>query len=98
MSHNIFKQLANALIRLRVCAGWSEHLLVAHTTLLGISCHSSFGVKFYLALMTVKQNRQNMRRQKNSFEFSYTISINGICIVEKLLSGRICSIEDEQRL
>ena len=30
-----------ALIRLRVCAGWSEPLLVAHTTLLEISCHGS---------------------------------------------------------
>ena len=29
------------LISLHVCAGWSEPLLVAHTTLLEISCHSS---------------------------------------------------------
>ena len=33
-SHKIFKRRAKALIRLRVCAGWSEALLVAHTTLL----------------------------------------------------------------
>ena len=39
--HRIFKRLAKALIRLRVCAGWSEPLLVAHTTLLEISCHGS---------------------------------------------------------
>ena len=26
-------------LRLRVCAGWSEPLLVAHTTLLEITCH-----------------------------------------------------------
>ena len=32
---------AKALIRLRVCAGWSEPLLVAHTTLLEISCQGS---------------------------------------------------------
>ena len=32
---------AKALIRLRVCAGWSESLLVAHTTLLEISCRGS---------------------------------------------------------
>ena len=31
-----------ALISLRVCAGWSEPLLVAHTTLLEISCHGLF--------------------------------------------------------
>ena len=33
-----------ALISLSVCAGWSEPLLVAHTTLFGISCHGSFVV------------------------------------------------------
>ena len=37
----IFKQLAKAMISLRVCAGWSEPLLVAHTTLLKISCCDS---------------------------------------------------------
>ena len=37
---------AKALISLRVCAGWSEPLLVAHTTLLELSCHDSF----YLSL------------------------------------------------
>ena len=41
-SHIIFKRLAKALIRLRVCAGWSEALLVAHTTLLDISCRGSY--------------------------------------------------------
>ena len=40
-SHRIFKRLAKALIRLRICAGWSEALLVAHTTLLVISCCGS---------------------------------------------------------
>ena len=32
-------RLAKALIRLRVCAGWSEALPVAHTTLLEFFCH-----------------------------------------------------------
>ena len=41
-SHRIFKWLVKALIRLHVCAGWSEPLLVSHTTLLEISCHGSF--------------------------------------------------------
>ena len=36
--HKIFKRLAKALNRLRVYADWSEPLLVAHTTLLEISC------------------------------------------------------------
>ena len=40
-THRIFKRLAKALIRLHICAGWSGPLLVAHTTLLEISCHSS---------------------------------------------------------
>ena len=41
---SIFKRLAKDLIRLRICAGWSEPLLVAHTTLLEISCHGSYVV------------------------------------------------------
>ena len=40
--HRIFKRLAKALIRLRVCAGWSKALLVVHTTLLEISCRGSY--------------------------------------------------------
>ena len=43
-SHRIFKGLAKALIRLCICTGWSEPLLVAHTTLLEISCRCSFGL------------------------------------------------------
>ena len=39
-----FKRLAKALTRLRVCAGWSEPLLVAHTILLEISCRGSYRV------------------------------------------------------
>ena len=40
--HRIFKRLAKALIRLCICAGWSEALLVAHTTLMEIPSRSSF--------------------------------------------------------
>ena len=40
-TQSIFKGLAKALISLCVCAGWSEPLLVSHTTLLEISCHGS---------------------------------------------------------
>ena len=43
-------RLEKALISLRVCAGWSEPLLVAHTTLLEISCHGS--IIYMLALLT----------------------------------------------
>ena len=41
-SHIILKPLAKALIRLCICAGWSEALLVAHATLLEMSCRGSF--------------------------------------------------------
>ena len=41
-THRIFKRLAKALIRLRICAGWSYVLLVAHTRLLEISCRGSY--------------------------------------------------------
>ena len=47
-SHIILKLLAKALIRLRVCAGWSAPLLVAHTTLLEISCRGSYDSTVYL--------------------------------------------------
>ena len=43
-SQIIFNRQAKALIRLRVCAGWSEPLPVAHTTLLEISCRGPFYV------------------------------------------------------
>ena len=39
-----------ALIRLRVCAGWSEPLLVAHATLLEISCRGSIIVSVLTCL------------------------------------------------
>ena len=41
-NHRIFKRQATALIRLRVCAGWSEPLLVTYITLLEISYRCSY--------------------------------------------------------
>ena len=35
--HKLFKRLGNALIKLRVYAGWSEPLLVSHTALLELN-------------------------------------------------------------
>ena len=49
-------QLAKALIRLWVCAGWSEPLLVTHTTLLEISCHGSI-VFLSLKIVFILANR-----------------------------------------
>ena len=45
-SHRIFKRQAKALIRLHVCAGWSEALLVVHTKLLEISCVGSIPLEY----------------------------------------------------
>ena len=46
VSSLVFKGPAKALIRLRVCAGWSEPLLVTHITLVN-SCGSSNTESFY---------------------------------------------------
>ena len=43
-SYLVFTRLAKAQIRLHICAGLSEPLLVAHTTLLEISCHGSTSI------------------------------------------------------
>ena len=40
--HRVFERQAKALTRLRVYAGLSEALLVAHTTLFEISCTDSY--------------------------------------------------------
>ena len=48
--HRIFKRLAKTLIRLRVCADWSEPLLIAHTTLLEISCRGSIFSLYFMQL------------------------------------------------
>ena len=45
-NHRILKRQAKALISLRVCAGWSEPLLVTHTKLLEISCTGSNHILF----------------------------------------------------
>ena len=49
----LFKRLANDPIRLRVCAGLSEPLLVVHTTLLEVSCCGS--------------NKFSLRNKKNIY-------------------------------
>ena len=41
-THRIFKRIAKALIILCICAGWSEALLVPHTTLLEISSRLNY--------------------------------------------------------
>ena len=45
--HRKFKRLTKALIRLHVCAGLSESLLVAHIIFLEILCRGSFVPIFF---------------------------------------------------
>ena len=52
--NRIFKRLAMALISLRVCAGSSEPLLVAHTTLLEMSCHGSFFINTVACVIPIQ--------------------------------------------
>ena len=47
-THRKFKRQAKALIRLRVCASWSESLMVAHITLLESLCRGSFVAVLFL--------------------------------------------------
>ena len=42
-TRGVFKQLANALVSLRLCAGWPGPLLGAHTTLSEGSCRGLYG-------------------------------------------------------
>ena len=69
----MFKQLANALIRLHVCAGWSEPLIVAHTTLSDISRCSS-NVKICLKDKFSYSHRidSNRKRYKQSTNLDQT--------------------------
>ena len=65
----IFKRLAKALIGLRVYAGWSEALLVVHTTLLEISCRGSHLVSYKwrtIALNLIKHMYKCMQFQITS--------------------------------
>ena len=42
-TRGVFKQLANAQVSLRLCAGWPWPLLGAHTTLSEGSCRGLYG-------------------------------------------------------
>ena len=60
ISRRIFKRLAMALIKLHVCASWSEPLLVVNTTLFEM-CIVLHAVKFHMPF------KQNGRFQKQFF-------------------------------
>ena len=79
-SHRILKRPAKALISLRVCAGWSESLLVAHTIFLEISCHGSY----------VRENdNASWRHMFRQIKFG-TISIDFIRILVTGFLSKIC--------
>ena len=73
MSHRIFKLQAKALIRLRICAGWSETLLVAHTTLLEISCRGSY--------ISTHKSITNNAKDKKSIVFTQNILTPSLPII-----------------
>ena len=60
------------LIRLRVCTGWSEALLVAHTTLLEISCRRSYIIVF-LFYFQVSLRHQDVTLLKQLIHINDTI-------------------------
>ena len=79
-TYRIFTRLAKALIRLRVCPSRSKALLVAHITLLEISCHGSimsfvcqtiqakkqFLVIFNVSLYTTLSEKKSMQTYKHN--------------------------------
>ena len=72
-THTIFKQLTKALIRLHVCAGWSEDLRVAHTILLEIPCHDSHYLYFLnVPLFIVKTKLTSMGKTQIIIPWSLT--------------------------
>ena len=98
-SHRIFKRPATALIRLRVCAGWSEALLVTHITLLEISSRSSNFNAYY----NVKQLR-NMQACAYASNASICLSVflsvcPSVCLSFRLtLSNFVYTISEDPAL
>ena len=91
-THREFKRLAKALIRLRVCAGWSESLLVAHI-LFEISRLGSFvAVSFKGATMHVSvgvTSWRNVIRIVTSRHWDHTAA----CLKELSLTFKLLVIE-----
>ena len=73
-THRIFKRLTKARIRLRICAGFSEPLLLAHTTLLQISCCGSFAIFGPIFMKCTPKSRTN------EFEMMFTI-LGSVCSI-----------------
>ena len=96
-NHRIFKRPAG----LSLCAGWSEPLLVTHTTLLEISCHSSIIMIKHEMLTFTTAIRVALLQETGSFLtlvtspalcelFTDTLTIGGItCCVCTSCGGTI---------
>ena len=72
--YRIFKRLAKALIRMRVCAVWSESFLVAHTTLLEISCRGRQSSRSEISLNAICFRTIGL----NSIKFHRNVSYNAL--------------------
>ena len=85
-SHRIFKRLAKALIRLRVCAGWSEPLLAAHTTLFKILCTGS-NVLLQRVSSSIQHDKETCFFYQNQFfrcvpnKLIYSMFLNLTCLL-----------------
>ena len=94
-TYRIFKRQAKALISQRVCPGWSEPLLVAHTTLLEISCRGSYclallimsftklsleATKSYIVLSMLKYVFYKM--VSGSYQIIYCLVLTQVCLLQ----------------
>ena len=91
--HRIFKRLTKALIRLHLLAGWSEPLLVAHTTLLEISCRSSNEVISCVPLFLLSLLR-SIRLEKMALFLERSVTSQNCCYCLKWGAVRITGIEN----
>ena len=73
-----------ALIRLRVCAGWSEPLLVAHTTLFEISCRGSVKAA-YSVTMNIFEKFSFLFKSFVKVELSYVFTIKMFSTAENCM-------------
>ena len=76
-----------ARIRLRVCAGCSESFLVAHTTLLEISCHGSYIENNTLCLHDMKNQSGSVIVFVFWYALLYVLSSFAIILTRKREQG-----------
>ena len=87
-SHRVFKRQAKALTILRVCAGWSEPLLVAHTILLEISCCGSIIIFCAVCRGCIRLKVNSDVTYPNGLEFTQNIHLQ-TCFILYLVFASI---------